>query len=139
MAGNLIERTVSGADERTAVEAGLRVVLRLARGGTGEANEPDEHEPGETAVPIRGQGGALGRVFFALADDLLAQLENHGVGLRAVRLDGLLRTEDGYTGWGYLVGATGDGTPPRTMTLADPPHVERAGEGLTLRLRLAVE
>jgi hypothetical protein len=129
----------SGPDERSAVESGLLEVLRLARRESESDATPDETDAtDEAAVAIRGQGADLGTVFFELANDLLSRLDDHGVGLRAVRLDGLLRTQDGYTGWGYLLGRTGEGEPPRGVTLDRPPEVERRDAGVTLRLRLFV-
>jgi hypothetical protein len=129
----------AGPDERTAVESGLVEILRLARGEhAGGIEHAETGAADETAVAIRGQGADLGTLFIDLASDLLAQLDNHGVGLGEVRLDGLLRTRDGYTGWGYLLGQTGGGEPPRGVTLDDQPVVEWRADGVTLRLRLFV-
>jgi hypothetical protein len=129
----------SGSDERSALESGLAEIVRLARGDGASAIVPGECEAAdEAAVAIRGQGADLVALFVELANDLLAQLDTHGVGLHVVRLDGLLRTQDGYTGWGYLLGQTGGGEPSRGVTLDGPPAVERSDAGVTLRARLLV-
>jgi hypothetical protein len=134
-----IELTVSGSDERATVEAGLQAVLNLVRDGVGHSPAPTGGQTtGESAVPIRGQGGELAALVVDLANDLLAQLDTHGFGLTDVRFDGLLRTDQGYSGWGYLLGETGDTPPPRTVTLVGSPTIERSAEGLTFHLRLAI-
>src|SRR5215211_7719582 len=93
--------TVTASDEAGTVLAGLTEILQAARGGDAST------DPGTDtiAVPIRGQGATLGAVFAELARDLLAQYDAQGSGMDSVRLDGLLRSEDGYVGWGYLEGS----------------------------------
>src|SRR5215213_1117045 len=98
--------TVTASDEAGVILAGLTEILLAARGG-GASPDPGADT---VAVPVRGQGATLGAVFAELARDLLAQYDAQGSGMHSVRLDGLLRSEDGYVGWGYLEGsATGDG------------------------------
>ena len=124
------ELTAAGDDERTAVEAGLEAVLAAARPGSG----PDSANG--TAVAIRGQGQDLAAVVADLVDDLLAQLDVHGTAFDAVRLDGLLKTGDGYVGWGYLLGDPTDPADQIDLTLAGSPDVERGDAGTALRIRL---
>jgi len=130
-----IELTATGTDERAAVAAGLAAILAAA---VATPNRPDEAGgAGEAAVAIRGQGADLATVFFELANDLLAQLDVHGAGLRSVRLDGLLRTADGYTAWGYALGDPAGTTAPAIgVSLAGPPLVEQGSDGVVLRIRL---
>jgi hypothetical protein len=131
------ELTITGSDERTALEAALRALLRLVLTDQAGAFDPD-HDPAtdDSAVPIRGLGADLSGVAFALANDLLAQIDAHGGGLAAIRVDGLLRTTDGYTAWGYLLGRTDAAPPPRSWSVAGPPRIERGDAGLTIRFRL---
>ncbi len=124
--------TVSGGDETVVVLAGLTEVLRAARG--------DESSPGAavdtTAVPIRGQGATLGAVFAELARDLLAQLDVQGGGLTHVRLDGLLRGDDGYVGWGYLEGTAAGGDTAAGIDLDGEPTIARDDTGITISFDL---
>jgi hypothetical protein len=120
--------TVTASDEAGAVLAGLTEILQAARG------EIVGLDPGADtiAVPVRGQGATLGAVFAELARDLLAQYDAQGSGLDRFRLDGLLRGEDGYVGWGYLEGtATGDGAPAR-IDLSGEPKIDRTDAGIEL-------
>jgi hypothetical protein len=120
--------TVTASDESGVVLAGLTEILQAARGdGSNPAPEEDT-----IAVPVRGQGATLGAVFAELARDLLAQFDAQGSGLDSFRLDGLLRGEDGYVGWGYLEGtATGDGAPAR-IDLSGEPKIDRTDGGIAL-------
>src|SRR5688572_6761139 len=90
---------ISAPDERDAVAAGLAAVLAAARPTAADRRAA----AGTAATAIRGQGTDLGVLFFELANDLLAHLDDGGEA-DSVRLDGLLRTEDGYTAWGYALG-----------------------------------
>src|SRR5688572_17723530 len=114
-----IALTISAPDERGVVAAGLAAARPLG---------PDPHaETGAAALAVRGQGTDLGVLFFALANDLLAHLDDGGV-VDSVRLDGLLRTEDGYTAWGYALGEPVAGGPPIALALIDVPTVERTDD-----------
>ena len=120
--------TVTASDEAGVVLAGLAEILNAARGG-GATPDPGTDT---IAVPVRGQGATLGAVFAELARDLLAQYDAQGSGLDRFRLDGLLRSEDGYAGWGYLEGtATGDGAPAR-IDLSGEPKIDRTDGGIEL-------
>lgn len=120
--------TVTARDEAGVVLAGLAEILRAARGVHATA----ESGADTVAVPVRGQGATLGAVFAELARDLLAQYDAQGSGMDGFRLDGLLRGEDGYSGWGYLEGAaTGDGAPAR-IDLSGEPRVNRTDAGIEL-------
>jgi len=136
--GGVSEVSASGEDAEAVVVAGLRAVLAAARGS---GRTPTEPEPsGSVAAPIRGQGADLGAVFAELVNDLLAQLDANGAGLGDVRLDGLLRTDDGgYTAWGYVSGASTAAPPPVNVSLDAMPVLAEDSGGLTIRFRLRRE
>ena len=129
--------TATAADAAAVLRAGLRGVLAAARlDGQPGAAEADE---ATAAVPIRGQGADLARVFAELAADLLAQLDANGPDFDHVRLDGLLRTDEGgFTAWGYAIGRIAQGPsadpPPVDLGLDGEPSVA-VGEGGRLVLR----
>lgn len=123
--------TVRGGDETETVLGGLMELLKAVRGGAEPVGPPDS-----AAVPIRGQGATLGAVFAELARDLLAQLDVQGDGLTHVRLDGLLRGDDGYVGWGYLEGAATGGGAAIGVDLAGEPVTDRSDEGISLSFDL---
>ncbi len=121
-----------GEDARTVAQAALGGVLTLALDG-----QPLPAGDGTAAAPIAGRGDDLAAAVGHLADDLLAQLDALGGGLRHVRLDGLLRTDNGgYSGWGYLIGsATGPAVPE--VGLAGEPAAGRDAAGrLEIRVSL---
>lgn len=120
--------TVAGSDETSAVLAGLMEILRLARGDELVADAASD----TVAVPLRGQGSSLGDVFAELSRDLLAQLDAQGTGLDRVRLDGLLNSQDGYVGWGYLEGASAERGGAARVDLVGEPSIDRGDTGITL-------
>ena len=120
--------TVTASDETGVVLAGLIEILQAARGGDATPEPNDD----TVAVPFRGQGATLGAVFAELARDLLAQYDAQGSGLDSVRLDGLLRGDDGYAGWGYLEGAAARDGAPALIDLAGEPKIDRTDTGLDL-------
>lgn len=132
-ARDVSEFTVSGSDASEVLLAGLGAILQAARAG----RSVDPAEEGESiVVPIRGQGTDLGTLFAELARDLLAQFDVHGAGLNDVRLDGLLTTDDGFVGWGYLEGTETDDGAIAAIDLTGDPSVEEVDGGLVLRFRI---
>jgi hypothetical protein len=131
-ADRMLELTATGTDQCGAVGSALAAVLAVARA---EA-PPGDGASAANAVAIRGQGPDLAGVVVELVNDLLAQLDANGAGFDAVRLDGLLRTGDGYTAWGYLLGEPSVGRPPVDLSLDGMPLVERAGGEVVLRIWL---
>lgn len=132
-----VELEASGSDPEALLLAGLRGVLAAAR----EQNPTSDGNGGaataDAAAPIRGQGADLGAVFAELAADLLAQLDANGPGLDAVRLDGILTTDDGgYTAWGYATGTAVDQPPPIGLSLVGDPVVTGGDGELGLRCAL---
>ncbi|MDQ3695917.1 MAG: hypothetical protein M3464_20200 [Chloroflexota bacterium] len=123
-----VHLTASASTPVELVEAGLRAVLELAREGQGPVTAADG-----VAVPIRGLGADLPRLFIDLTDDLVSQLEEFGPGFDVLRLDGLLRTETGgYTAWGYLSGGPGESTRVPFALVADSVVVAATAAGLEL-------
>ncbi len=130
---SVTELSATGSDPQALLLASLQGVLAAARGDA----PPTPADAADAAVPIRGQGPGLARLFAEIAADLLAQLDANGLGLDRVRLDGLLQTDDGgATAWGYVLGAAADTPPPIGLSLDGEPTVDRAGEEWTLRARL---
>lgn len=110
------------------LQAGLRAILDLARAGRQTAAPS-----GTVAIPIQGLGSDLGQLFLDLGDDLFHQLEEHGLDLDEVALDGLLRTgPGGYTAWGYLSGMAGAGSRLSLALIAESVVITPRGDGLTL-------
>jgi hypothetical protein len=111
-----------GGDMRSALEAGLQVVLALA-----VTSAPAPLDTGRSA-PIRGEGGDPGSLFTDLVEDLLGQIEFFGGGLHDVALDGVLRREDGgYVGWGYATGSLEAASPDEVPRLLGMPTVYETG------------
>ena len=118
----------TGRDLRSALEAGLRAVLRLA-----VTPGPAPLDTGRSA-PIRGEGDDLGSLFADLIQDLLGQIEYFGSGLHDVAMDGVLRREDGgYVGWGYASGTLEAMSPAAIPRLLGTPT---ASEGATQNIML---
>lgn len=107
-------------DDQDALLVGLQSVLALANGETANAPVAAHADPNgdadadaEVAVPLQGKGQDMTQLFASLTGDLLEQVETSGGGLTAVRLDGVLQTDDGgVRGWGYLTGAISRPMPP---------------------------
>ena len=120
-----------GDDPVGALLAALRGILALTLDGAPAAE-------GTAAVPVNGRGADLGAVAAALADDLLDQVQTFGAGFQAVRLDGMLETDDGgYSAWGYL---TGDANGPSVPTVARRgPIVATQGEDGRVTLACTLE
>ncbi|MCC6314889.1 MAG: hypothetical protein IT337_12845 [Thermomicrobiales bacterium] len=111
--------------------AGLRGLLAFALAADPSAEPPD----GTLAVSIAGRARSPAALFAALADDVLAQLDLHGTGMRHVRLDGLLRTDDGgWSAWGYLIGD--EGPLPDVVSLVGPLEWIAGPDRVTLRCEL---
>lgn len=126
----------TGADAESAILAGLRAVLAAVRGDRAPASDAQA----SVAAPVRGQGPDLAALFAELVNDLLAQVDANGPGLDDVRLDGLLRTDDGgYTAWGYVLGAATAAPPPVGVSLGEAPDVVPESGGWTLRFALRRE
>jgi len=132
-APTIVTHTVHGGDETETILAGLTELLHAARGNDRDTSRASD----SVAVPIRGQGATLGALFAQLGRDLLAQLDVQGVGLTHIRLDGLLRGDDGgYLGWGYLEGSAAGGDTAAGIDLSGEPTTRRDADGITLSFDL---
>lgn len=90
--------TVSGRSRQDAFAAGLDAVLEHVISRMAHLDDAAETR----ASAIRGEGPDLAALFADLVSDLLEQLEDAG-GAFAVRLDGLLRKDEGgFVAWGYV-------------------------------------
>jgi hypothetical protein len=127
---------VVGRTELETLTAALTAVLSAATGGD-SADVASPPETAETAVPVRGSGADLPVLFADLVADLIAQLEIHGAGLNQLRLDGLHRTDEGLTAWGYAFGALGGGAPRAIMV--EPSTREDATGEIILQFTLRRE
>jgi hypothetical protein len=122
----------AGHDIRSALEAGLRAVLKLT-----VEPAPTSLDTGRSA-PIRGEGADVGSLFADLVEDLLGQIEFFGGGLHDVAVDGVLRREDtGFIGWGHASG-TLEALPPDAIPhlLGMPTAREGATRGVVLQATL---
>ena len=122
--------TATGQTAEDVLLAGLSGVA----GAAGATAGPEDDAA--TAAAIRGQGADVAAVFAELAADLLAQLDANGPGLGRVRLDGVLETDDGFTAWGYALGAADSSPPPVGVALDGIPTLDAEGGQLVLRCRL---
>jgi len=122
----------SGATAEQALQAGLDGVLAAMRGAESAAVAD---ESATVAVPIRGSGRALGALFADLVADLLTQTESAPEGIARVRLDGLIRTDEGLTAWGYALRAGRPG-PAAGVALAAAPTITREDGRYVLRCAL---
>lgn len=123
----------TGDEPRDIVQAALDGVLALALDGLTPPPGGDE----TAAAPISAQGVDLPALVARLADDLLAQLDLFGGGLRHVRLDGLLRTDaGGFSGWGYLIGRADGPAVPETALAGEPVAGRDAAGRLEVRIAL---
>ncbi len=122
--------TIQAATIDGAIAGTLEAILDIAAG-----REPSATAGADTtsiSAPIRGQGPSYGEALFELANDLLAQLDANGTGLTAVRLDGVLATDDGgFTAWGNAIGEEGGGRPALNLSLAGTPEVTQDDSGRT--------
>ncbi|HEV2526964.1 MAG TPA: hypothetical protein VGT61_00720 [Thermomicrobiales bacterium] len=122
--------TVQGATIDAAIAGTLETILDVASGR--EPSTTAGADAASISAPIRGQGPSYGEALFELANDLLAQLDANGTGLTAVRLDGVLATDDGgFTAWGNAIGEAGGGRPPLNLSLAGTPEVTQDDSGQT--------
>ncbi|HEY7033622.1 MAG TPA: hypothetical protein VH482_19955 [Thermomicrobiales bacterium] len=101
--------TATGPTTVAVMAAALTGVLAVYRG------EPPNAETDEatTALPLRAEAVDLASLLSALATALLDEIDHDAYDVRAVQFDGLVRTDEGLTGWGYALAVPGgvDRTP----------------------------
>lgn len=119
----------SGRTEQDVLVAALSGLLVAANG---------DRQPtaAEEAVPIRGDGSDLGALFADIGADLLSQLDANGPRLTEVRLDGLLRTDEGLTAWGYALGDVVNDPPMSVVAFDRNPLVTQQDDQIVLRTGL---
>jgi hypothetical protein len=115
--------TAAGPTPAAALAAGLDGILAAYRDEIGAGSSADA---ATTALPLRAEGGDLATVFAALASALLDEIDHADGDVQAVRLDGLLRTDEGLTVWGYALASPG-GAARVPMTVNEPHVTEDAG------------
>jgi hypothetical protein len=90
------------------------------------------------AVPIRADGPDFPSLIPALAGSLFDGLEENPGVIGPVRIDGILRTDEGLTAWGYIL-ASSTPAPPFGLFRVDDVHVQERDRSVTIRLRLTRE
>jgi hypothetical protein len=83
----------TGPDRASAIESALTGIL-AASGG-------DRPPDASVAIPLRAERPDLDSLVRALAAQLADEAREAGGAVGSLRLDGLLRTDDGLTAWGY--------------------------------------
>lgn len=126
------ELTATGPTDDEVLGAALVGLLAAARGGPARLAEGDA----DTAVPIRGDGADLGQLFAQLGADLLAQVDANGPGLNQIRLDGIIRTDEGHTAWGVSHGTVAANPPPLGVLLDGDPTATTNNGQITIRCRI---
>lgn len=124
--GTIVARGATRAD---AVGAALTGLLAAA-GCTAPAGDAT------LALPIRAERPDLAALVGALTSHLAEEAADNAAPIAAVRLDGLLRTDDGLTAWGYAF-ATPDGAPAPALPRVVDVAVVEEGAQTTITLTLA--
>ena len=122
----------SGSDVRSALEAGLRAVLKMSADG-----EPDVAASNRSA-PLQGEGEDLAELFLDLIEDFLDQMAFSPFAYHDVVIDGVLhRDGGGYVAWGFAAESTAP--PPRTELpyVQEMPTAESRLDGIAFRAALA--
>lgn len=126
--------TVNGHDRQEAVAAGLDAILRWVVPRSVFAETARDSR----AAAVRGEGADLATLFADLAADVLEQLEEAGGEAFAVRVDGLLRKDQGgFVAWGYLELPAMPGGAATLPRLTGAPDVNEA-EGQPVSIRFVL-
>jgi hypothetical protein len=123
--------TATGAAPLGALAAALAGVLAFARG---DDRGGEGVTDGSTALPVRADGADLAELFAGLAASLTDDLDHAADDVTAVRVDGLLRTDEGLTAWGYALANPGPGVVQPIAV--DAVGVDRGADGVTIRATL---
>jgi hypothetical protein len=126
--------TATGPTYTAVLAAGLAGVLVAYRGDLGIPRSADE---ATTALPLRAEGVGVAALFAALVTALVDEVDHAEYDVRAVQFDGLVRTDEGLTGWGYALAVPGGNA--RTPVTLDETLVTDEGGVLTLRATLRRE
>jgi hypothetical protein len=131
--GRVIEISASGPDQGTALAAALTGITAAILG-----HEPASPLAASVAVPLRADGPDFPSLVPALVASLLDSLEEDPMLIGPVRIDGILRTDEGLTTWGYMLTASASSPPPVRFTVSDVLVDDREG-AVSIRLRLTRE
>jgi hypothetical protein len=123
--------TATGAGPLAALAAALAGVLAFARGNGGGGEGVAD---GSKALPVRADGADGAELFARLAASLIDDLDHATDDVTSVRVDGLLRTDEGLTAWGYALSNPGPGA-VRPVAVEDVGVDQNAG-GVTIRATL---
>ena len=122
----------SGSDVRSALEAGLRAVLKIANAGEPQPPASDR------SVPIQGAGDDLAELFLDLIEDFLDQMAFSPFACHDVVIDGVLHREGGgYVAWGYAAESTAPAPQALLPLVHRMPAVASAVDGIVFRATLA--
>lgn len=131
---------VHGQTRLTAVGADLTTTLAAALAGLFVAAGDDRplHTDADVtaAAVLRAEGADIPSLFTGLAEALLDELSQASFVVTAVRLDGLLRTEEGLLAWGYALGGRGMPNAVHALTVERVDVVETPSGGVTIRATL---
>lgn len=104
--------TISANGEQlTETAAAALTALVAASGSLADAAAQNGTDSG-IALSFRGEGDGPAALVVDLAYDLLGQIEQTGGMFAPVEIDGLIRTDEGLSAWGYLH-QVASATPPR--------------------------
>jgi hypothetical protein len=131
--GRVIEIAASGPDRGTALAAALTGITAAILG-----HEPASPVTASVAVPLRADGPDFPSLVPALAASLLAGLEEDPTFIGPVRIDGILRTDEGLTAWGYMLTAAASSPPMSRFSVSDI-DVDDLEGAVSIRLRLTQE
>jgi hypothetical protein len=118
----------SAAGRVEAVEAALTGLLAISSPEEGRADA-------STATLLRAEGPDLAAVVQALAAQLADEAAESGAMPVSVRIDGLLRTDEGFTAWGYAYVPPGSDNAIVIPEICKVTVVEEGGQ-TTIRLTL---
>jgi hypothetical protein len=133
--GRALEISAWGPDRGTALAAALTGITAALLG-----HEPASPVTASVAVPLRADGSDFPSLVPALVASLLDSLEEDPTLIGPVRIDGILRTDEGLTAWGYMLTASMSAAspPPVRFTVNDIRVDDREG-AVSIRLRLTRE
>ena len=117
--------TAIGRDSATVLAAGLAGLLAASRAESGMTGEEDA----TAALAIRAEGANVAEVFAGLAAALFDEIDHEDYDVRAVRFDGMVRTDRGLAGWGYALAVPGKGI-TRSLAVEDADIADQDGAAM---------
>ncbi|HKG24296.1 MAG TPA: hypothetical protein VKB09_01555 [Thermomicrobiales bacterium] len=121
--------TATGPDTASALAAGLEGIFAASRGDAGTTGEE-----ATVALAIHASGADAAELFAGLASALRDEIEDEDYDVRAVRFDGMVRTDEGLAGWGYALAIPGKSSRPELVV--EEVEVTPGGGVVTLRATL---